>query len=653
MELYKQIALWNRAAVTIIDIRHYVQKIDDERHAYRLPSSGFLFAARGKAVIKLDDTEYRIQSFHVLHGPKGIKLSIHSIEDVLEYYLILYKAEYPQPPRSTVRLLQECGNMHQQQYGFFPSDPIKLRNTAELMVRNWQQPSELERFRAKSLFIEFVYVLLQQLQHTGIKPIRPDPVTQAIMYIHENYADPITTESLAELLDCTPRHLSRLFRKSEIGLSPLDYVIQYRMNKAKELLIHTAASVQEIADNVGYQDGFYFGRMFKKYMGLSPIRYREKERMKLEGPNMTFDMSQYSIVAGSLHRYIDSDNHIQSNNGRNFKMYKTMHKTTAVMLMLGLTLLMGACSGATGTPSSSNSPVPSNAISESGSPAAETGQPATTRTITHDLGQTEVTLNPQRVVVLEQGFTQLAAALQVKPVGVADDNKPDRLPQDTLPLIEGYTSVGTRSEPNLEVIRTLKPDLIIADSSRHTAIYKELAAIAPTIVFKNDTASYEETLAATSAIGEALGKEKETDALIKDHMEKISTLKQKINSEQKVLIIAPQEEDGNLFQVRTSSSFHPSFLVAAGANYALVDEKETNQKMTTEQLLNLDPDVLIILINEETSSVIEAQKDNPLWQQLKAAQNSSVHEVSLSAWSRQRSIPAVGNIMEEAAEILQ
>ncbi|WP_305100450.1 ABC transporter substrate-binding protein, partial [Staphylococcus aureus] len=78
------------------------------------------------------------------------------------------------------------------------------------------------------------------------------------------------------------------------------------------------------------------------------------------------------------------------------------------------------------------------------------------------------------------------AALDVKPVGIADDGKKKRIIKHVREKIRDYTSVGTRKQPNLEVISKLKPNLIIADSSRHKGINKELNKIAPTSSSNSD-----------------------------------------------------------------------------------------------------------------------------------------------------------------------
>ncbi len=76
------------------------------------------------------------------------------------------------------------------------------------------------------------------------------------------------------------------------------------------------------------------------------------------------------------------------------------------------------------------------------------------------------------------------AAVDVSPVGVADDNDATRVIPAVRAKIEPWQSVGMRSQPSLEAIAVLKPDLIIADAERHRAIYQDLQRIAPTLLLK-------------------------------------------------------------------------------------------------------------------------------------------------------------------------
>ncbi|MDR6720467.1 helix-turn-helix domain-containing protein [Paenibacillus sp. 2003] len=77
------------------------------------------------------------------------------------------------------------------------------------------------------------------------------------------------------MIGTSPRSLSRKFKQST-GTSLIDYLIQFCLFKAKEMLLQTDATLDEIAVGIGYPDGYFLGRMFKKHTGLSPLQFKER-----------------------------------------------------------------------------------------------------------------------------------------------------------------------------------------------------------------------------------------------------------------------------------------------------------------------------------------------------------------------------------------
>ncbi|MGD7045850.1 ABC transporter substrate-binding protein [Jeotgalibacillus proteolyticus] len=270
--------------------------------------------------------------------------------------------------------------------------------------------------------------------------------------------------------------------------------------------------------------------------------------------------------------------------------------------------------------------------------------------VEHDLGTTTVPENPESVVTLELGFTETVAAVGVVPVGVADDERPERIADSTMEIIDGYTSVGARSEPSLEIIRMLNPDLIIADSARHEAIYDELSDIAPTIAVVNDTADYNDVLEVTETIGLALDREEETEQLLTDHKEAVTDLKERL-ADADGTVLQAQYTSSNIFGASTSSYFMPSFMKEIGLDYALEDENETSQDLTIEQLLKINPDTLLLTKNEDDPSVKEQLEGDALWNKLSAVKENRVIELDHNDWSRRRSIPAVNERVEDFSKI--
>ncbi|WP_334072762.1 MULTISPECIES: AraC family transcriptional regulator [Paenibacillus] len=98
-------------------------------------------------------------------------------------------------------------------------------------------------------------------------------VDRTIEYIRMNYSNPVSITELARMIGIDRVYLSTLF-KERMNLSPQKYLLQFRMNKARELLESLSLSVADVARSVGYSDPLLFSKMFKRVTGLSPSQYR-------------------------------------------------------------------------------------------------------------------------------------------------------------------------------------------------------------------------------------------------------------------------------------------------------------------------------------------------------------------------------------------
>lgn len=93
-------------------------------------------------------------------------------------------------------------------------------------------------------------------------------------YIDDNYNDPdLNIATIASHFYFTQSYLTRLFKKYT-KITPIQYLIKVRMEKASELLRQDNFSVQQIAESVGYKNQFYFSKEFKKYFGIMPSKYK-------------------------------------------------------------------------------------------------------------------------------------------------------------------------------------------------------------------------------------------------------------------------------------------------------------------------------------------------------------------------------------------
>ncbi|MCZ0874048.1 Fe(3+) dicitrate ABC transporter substrate-binding protein [Peribacillus sp. AS_2] len=271
-----------------------------------------------------------------------------------------------------------------------------------------------------------------------------------------------------------------------------------------------------------------------------------------------------------------------------------------------------------------------------------------TRTIKHEMGETEMKDTPKKIVTLELSFVDSLNALGIKPIGISDDNKKDMITKLVGQEMD-YTSVGTREQPNLEVISSLQPDLIIADAERHKGIYKDLQKIAPTIVLKSRESTYQENLDSFKTIAKAVNKEDAAEKRLSEHEKTIKELKSKLTVDSNMTVLPAVVRDTS-FQAHTSSSYDGELLERMGLKNA-IQQKQPHAEMNLEQLVEIDPDVLL-LANNEGKLLTDEWKDNPLWKDLKAVKNGQVYSVDRDLWTRYRGVVSAEAIAKDTLKLL-
>lgn len=100
-----------------------------------------------------------------------------------------------------------------------------------------------------------------------------DSISSTIVYMRNNLGGKITLEDLAIMNNLSSSHFSLLFKKNT-GMSPLDYFIHLKLQQACLQLLTSGVKIKNIASDLGYDDPYYFSRLFKKYMKISPLQYR-------------------------------------------------------------------------------------------------------------------------------------------------------------------------------------------------------------------------------------------------------------------------------------------------------------------------------------------------------------------------------------------
>ena len=127
--------------------------------------------------------------------------------------------------------------------------------------------------------IRDAYSVLLNLAQSAKNKYQPSEkyrkISPAVEYIAKYYNTGITNEKLASLTGLSVVYFRKLFTEY-FGTSPIAYVQELRIKKAKEMLESDYGSISDIAESLGYQNIYDFSRVFKKFVGISPSKYKKQ-----------------------------------------------------------------------------------------------------------------------------------------------------------------------------------------------------------------------------------------------------------------------------------------------------------------------------------------------------------------------------------------
>ena len=147
----------------------------------------------------------------------------------------------------------------------------------DMLEHNYGTTSDL--YRRQAMMLLFFSALAQSKRNVVADRSENAYVAQAIRYIQDCYHEPLLVEDIARYVGLNRSYLSNLFKKYT-GLSPIKYLQTFRMTRAAHLLSLTQLPVSAVAYSCGYQETESFHKIFKQHTGLSPKRYRAQEQAK-------------------------------------------------------------------------------------------------------------------------------------------------------------------------------------------------------------------------------------------------------------------------------------------------------------------------------------------------------------------------------------
>ncbi len=266
--------------------------------------------------------------------------------------------------------------------------------------------------------------------------------------------------------------------------------------------------------------------------------------------------------------------------------------------------------------------------------------------VKHALGKTCVPNAPQRVVVLD--ILDNVLALGITPVGATTwDNGKFRtyLPEKTTAIAK----VGLLSQPNLESILGLHPDLILSVYWGDEETYERLSQIAPTVLAGNGKdIDWQEWL---KTYAEALGKTQEAQKLLSDYNTRIAAFREQMGeklSKTQVSIVMFWEN----VRIYMNQSFSGQILNDVGLPRPPGQDKEkVNEDVSLELIPKMDGDAIFLVLGDRAPKLAQFTS-HPLWSQLQAVKQGKVYEVEADAWIAGYSPVAANRILDDLFKYL-
>jgi len=286
-----------------------------------------------------------------------------------------------------------------------------------------------------------------------------------------------------------------------------------------------------------------------------------------------------------------------------------MKKINLVLMIVMLAILMVACDSEESEPNESDETIK----------------------VVHELGTTQVPVNPETVVVFDFGTLDTLNYFDVEVAALPQINVPSYLSQYES---DQYDNVGTLFEPDFERLANLNPDLIII-SGRTQESYQDLSELAPTIYLgidnQNYLASFEENV---TLLGDIFSKQEEADAALEQINQAITELAEQAPEDKNGLIILTN--DGALSAYGPGSRFgliHDEFGIPPAA--VDIEEATHGQNISFEYVANMNPDYLFVMDrNAVTGGEHDASTtiDNELVNQTTAVQEGQVIYLTPDYW---------------------
>ncbi len=154
----------------------------------------------------------------------------------------------------------------------------EIQSRVQNMISVYDEKGDCFEIRLKAEVYSLFYILFRDVfvsesGNSSVKEVTTKNIKAIIDYINENYMNNITIDELAETVNLSKHYFMRFFKRY-MGMTCIEYINDYRLNIASNLLLTTRVQITEVAASIGITNLSYFNRIFKKKFHMTPKEYR-------------------------------------------------------------------------------------------------------------------------------------------------------------------------------------------------------------------------------------------------------------------------------------------------------------------------------------------------------------------------------------------
>lgn len=272
------------------------------------------------------------------------------------------------------------------------------------------------------------------------------------------------------------------------------------------------------------------------------------------------------------------------------------------------------------------------------------------RLIQHSVGDTRVPAKAQRIVTLSNDATEALLALDIQPVGATRSLSGNPWYPHLAQSMQKVTVVGLENNPDLELIASLKPDLILGSRQQSGQLYNTLSLIAPTVLVKDSRRHWQQNF---QLYAKAAGRECEGVVQLTRLNQRIALLRAALKQQplQTVSVLRFNPGQVRMYQL---DSFSGELLHALGLSRPVAQQVHAYgvNNFSRERMVELDADILLYFTYSTRRQLSTQQyrydfMQDPIWQQLKVVRQQRVFSVDDVIWNTASGILAAEKALDD------